>query len=428
MFEFSSAGDISAFRQQQFPCTIQNALRTRFYTAKWRGLVAGGISHVDELATLPIVTRREVQDAGPNAQVDDGEICDESFTRGSRSSKALLVVRSRREQDEIRSILGAQQSQRRRRAIRFVDYFHGHRVSLPSDLYCHRLGIYDRGAFARALEILAGSVRHHDMVQDHCSVIIGLERCLRAFAAHCERSGCEPFRSLDYVVSYGDWLSPRWRRRFEDAWGCVVVDRYSLAEIFGGATENSSTGWWEFDPWLLPEVVEPGTGRTIRTGIGLLVLTVLTPFQVSQPMVRYLTEDVVLVREFGPGVADIAIKPLGRACDGILAPDGITWILTPNELQEVVDELGPVSRMPLFLDSPDVQDHHGIGPPRYSIDRESGPNHDFQVAITLSHSGNATERAHLARQVSSELARRSAARLGENRLRVQIRILEPSGS
>jgi phenylacetate-coenzyme A ligase PaaK-like adenylate-forming protein len=97
---------------------------------------------------------------------------------------------------------------------------------------------------------------------------------------------------LSAVVSYSQYLTRHWRAILTETWGCPIIDRYRLAELFGGATQCLECGWWHFNPFLIPEVATESVAP-MEEGVGLLLLTTLYPFQEAQPMVRYATGDLV---------------------------------------------------------------------------------------------------------------------------------------
>jgi hypothetical protein len=93
-------------------------------------------------------------------------------------------------------------------------------------------------------------------------------------------------------------LSPHWKQHVERTWRARVWDNYSLSEIPTPALECPECG---FNHWLSPptiaEVVDVGTKKPLRQGLGALVLTTLYPFVQAMPLLRYWTGELV---ELGP--------------------------------------------------------------------------------------------------------------------------------
>src|SRR5262249_30793939 len=138
---------------------------------------------------------------------------------------------------------------------------------------------------------------------------------------------------LKYLVSFGEYVTAKWRSAYAEIWGCPLIDRYSLSEVFGGATQSPVCGWYHFDPFVIPEVVSNRTKKPIAEGIGYLLLTALYPFQEAQPLVRYFTGDLVEVTHTKSSHPDcLAVRPLGRAVYGVPAADSDEWLLTPAKV------------------------------------------------------------------------------------------------
>lgn len=361
---------LSEFHRRLLPATLQNALRTQLYRSLWAELNVDSV-RVETLSTLPTVDKETIRSAGMDGQVRAGLVCDEVFTSGT-TGPPLITVRGNREQEYIRrfflEIHERQHGNPLKRGLQINNPYHGYQIGVPTPIHFHRISIYDKGSFDHGRHVLTSD--HYDAnVEPRCSVLIGLERCLRAFTYDTHRRFPEGLPThLTYVLSYSQYLTRRWRQRFKETWGCSILDRYSLAEVFGGATQCLTCGWWHFDAFVIPEVVSPGDGRPIREGHGILLLTALYPFQEAQPIIRYITGDLVQVTyslSCQPGV--LSMRPLGRARYGVPLRDGTGWLLTPAAILEAVDELPDIARMPRFRDAVQVLDPFAIGHPKYHV-------------------------------------------------------------
>lgn len=363
--------------------TLANAARTPFYRSLWHGIGVGGLT-VETLSELPIVRKDDLLDAGRDAQVRQGLVCNEVFTSGT-TGVPLVTVRGDREQRYIHDFfLEVNRAARPRRLLRGLQInnpYHGYHVGIPTPIHFHRIGIYDSGSFDYGRSVLAS--RHEDdLVEPRCSVLLGLERCLRAFTFDTELrhpAGLET--KLSCVVSYSQYLTASWRRRLENTWSCPVVDRFSVTEVFGGASSCAACGWWHFDPFVMPEVVGAENETVVVEGRGLLLLSALYPFQEAQPLVRYATGDLVETTSSEsclPGT--VAIRPLGRARFGVRIPGTENWLLTPASVLEAVDDVQEVARVPRFLDSEQVSHPFAIGHPKYRVSASAA---DRRVLIRL---------------------------------------------
>jgi hypothetical protein len=369
LYADQSVESLERFHQTLLPATLENALRTPFYAALWAQCDASTITK-GSLSRLPLVDKQAIRLAGRAAQNRAGLRCDEIYTSGTTGTP-LVTVNGDREQHYIHSFYSASLAERdrpQRRGLLFNNLYHGHHTSIPVPIHFHKVGIYDGSSFEHGRRVIAG--RHEDAnVDDTCTLVYGLERNLRAFTTDT-RDRYQIFPSnLEMIISCTSYLTAGWRALHERTWGCPVVDRFGLSEVFGGATQDLTCGWWHFDPVVIPEVIGHRSGAVLREGRGLLVMTGLFPFQEAQPMVRYSTGDLVDVTHAcssRPG--HLAIRPLGRAHCGVPFPEGDEWLLTPAQIHEVIESLPGIDRVPLYRDSPQVRDPYAIGHPKYRID------------------------------------------------------------
>jgi hypothetical protein len=382
----TGADATTQLHRQLLPLTLRNALRTPFYSELWRGLDLETVT-VDSLALLPRVSKSDIRNAGRRAQIRDDLICDEIFTSGT-TSDPFVSVRGDREQEFIRRFFTKVYKDLWQgsfvRGIQINNPYHGHQVAVPAPIHLHRIGIYDKGSFAFARKILCEPHSDRD-VAPHCTILVGLERALRAFAHDTRYEYPTGFPSnLKYIVTYAQYLTRGARALIEGTFGCKVLDRFGMSEVFGGASQHPGSDWYFFDPCTIPEILHPKTGIPLREGRGLLVLTPLFPFQEAQPMVRYDTGDVVEVTHSCPSQPGrLAIKPLGRARYGVMLANGSDWLLTPAEIYEAVDGLPEVQRTPLFRDSGQVRDPYIIGHPRYNFAVSQDSRTGIELIVNL---------------------------------------------
>jgi len=383
----SSESPSHQFREQLLLPTLLNALRTPFYQQRFAGIDVAAIG-IDDLHQLPIVIKDDLRIAGRRAQVRSGLICNEIFTSAT-TGPAFVSARGHIELEYIRSFYTTLYSgfeiKQWARGLQINNPYHGNVITIPAPIHFHCIGIYDRGSFGYGREVLTGE--HDDpRVASHCTVLVGLERMLRAFAYSTRTehpNGLECY--LKYIFTAGQYLSQFGRRLLEETFNAKVLDRYSMSEVFGGATEADECGWYFFDPPVIPEVITPDSNIPIDEGVGILLMTALYPFQEAQPLIRYYTGDIVQVtrtKSSRPG--KLAIKPLGREKYSLPKPDRSGWILTPAEVYEAIDETAELKRSPLFQDSADVENPYIVGHPSYNItfeDREE--RRDITVNIEL---------------------------------------------
>ena len=408
-----SINALHALHDALLPATILNALETSFFRERWAGCE---LNHIDRtrLAELPTIDKEDIRTAGEAAQNRTDVVCNDVLTSGSTGTP-LVTARSDREQRFIRDFFTRQLHEhpvgRYLRGLEFTNPYHGHLIGVPGPIHNHRVSVYDAGSFDYGRKTLLRS--HNDAhVEDRCTVLAGLERCLRAFTLDTisRYPNGFPKTALRLVVSYSQYLTESWRRRLENTWGAPVVDRFGLSEIFGGASQCLNCEWYHFEPFVIPEVLGHDSGEVLLEGSGLLALTALFPFQQAQPLVRYLTGDLVdVTHESSCRPGTTSIKPLGRARFGVPEPKSDRWLITPASVLEAVDEIREIKRTPRFADVNQVADPFAIGHPKYRTHWCNGVS-GLEVNIELALSSDVTEsrRAETLSYVLREITRRSA--------------------
>jgi len=408
----SSADDLRAFHNALLPGTIDNALKTAFFRQHWSGCDLGDIDS-SRLPLLPTVDKGDIRAAGKTAQNRAGVVCNDVLTTGT-TGNPLVTVRSDREQEFISEFFTRDFADRSRhpllRALEFSNPYHGHLIEIPAPLHVHRVSVYDAGSFDYGRRVLLES--HDDAyVEPRCSILVGLERALRAFTLDTLARYPEGFppTALLLVISYSQYLTEDWRRLFSETWHAPVLDRFGVSEVFGGASQCLNCAWWHFDPFVIPEAVGANSSELLLEGTGLLALTALFPFQQAQPLVRYLTGDLVEVtHELSCRPGTTAIKPLGRAQFGVPQPYTDSWLVTPASVLETVDRIPEVNRTPRFGDVDQVSDPFAIGHPKYRM-LWSATSSNVEVTIELEISGSVagTRRSQIISDVSRELTNRN---------------------
>jgi hypothetical protein len=367
-----SSEALNLFHNSLLPATFANATRCSFYRDHLAEFVDKNLN-LANWSLLPFVNKSQLRAAGSKAQVFLDVICNEVFTSGT-SGQPFVTLKGDQEQKYIaqffRHVFARDFERPLSRALEINNPYHGYLMSIPVPIHSHRIGIYDEGSFAYGREVLQRD--HQDRgVEPACTLLVGLERALRAFtmeARQAQEAGSQINHKLSAIISYSQLLTKRWKKIHEEFWGCPVIDRFGLSEVFGGATLDTACGWWHFDPVCLPEVVGARSRTPISEGVGELVLTSLYPFQQVQPMIRYLTGDLVEVTHARSSRPEtLAIRPLGRIRYAVPQPEGDDFLLYPSTILEVIDAVSDIQRLPRFRDSGQVTDPYAVGHPLYSV-------------------------------------------------------------
>jgi hypothetical protein len=115
---------------------------------------------------------------------------------------------------------------------------------------------------------------------------------------------------LDVLVNLTDVLPQPSYDFLARAWApSRVVNRFSISEIVGGATQLAD-GSLQFDPTAVAETLALDSDEQVVDGVAELTLTELFPFSQIQPFIRYRTGDLVRVEPAEDGRSTIRL--LGR--------------------------------------------------------------------------------------------------------------------
>jgi hypothetical protein len=159
------------------------------------------------------------------------------------------------------------------------------------------------------------------------------------FTSYCLRSGVSPRDfNINLISVTGDYISRRLRSLLQEHWNATILERYSLSEIFGGASQRAYKSGFDFDRYVVPELIERDEKNT-----GELVLTTLYPFVQRQPMIRYRTGDVFTAED------DLFIYR-GRKTHCLQDPDSQEFLLYGTDLYDLFDEYPTIARQERSLD------------------------------------------------------------------------------
>jgi phenylacetate-coenzyme A ligase PaaK-like adenylate-forming protein len=162
---------------------------------------------------------------------------------------------------------------------------------------------------------------------------------LLLFTSYCIRSGLSPREfNIDLISVTGDYISRRLRLLLEEQWGATILERYSLSEIFGGASQCTYAAGFDFDRYVVPELIAPDTTNT-----GELLLTTLYPFVQRQPMIRYRTGDIFTAK-------DELYVYRGRKGHCLQDPESQELLLYGSDLYDLFDEYPTIARQERSLD------------------------------------------------------------------------------
>lgn len=371
-----STSAITAFREPLLLKTVEWCVKhSPFYRERFGPAVAAGFNGLEDLHRLPILFR---DDAYRNA---DRLLCQRvqpacvQYTTGT-TGQLLHLYRSPDEiafvgdffSRRVMDMYGAQPV--RPLWLSLASAYHGSPTPIPGWPFIVSAGVYDRTQAQQARALLE---REYDFpgVEREVSAIVGGDILIKALTAYLIDEGVDPSTlGVRHLVITGGYLSSARKQLLARLWNANVSDRYSMSEVFGGASQIGTDGPFVFDTEVIPEVVHPRTLEPIRKGVGALVLTGLYPFMQMMPFVRYYTGDLVEIVN-----ADaFAVRLVGRERRSVIDASGeeVVPLLLSAPLVDIMEMLPDVAMQPRFHD---LQSGAGLelaGKMHFSVTREEG--------------------------------------------------------
>lgn len=351
--------------------TLRNAMRTPFYAKLWKHLDLGAliVAGPKSLTSLPTISKEDIWQAGEEARTPSISPRHHVLTGGT-TGVPMRIMRSEEEIQFLHNFFIPEKLEKRmKRGLVFTAPYHGTQVPIQTHVHSHKINIYDAHSFDYALDVLLAE--HIDTsVETRCSFIAGQERVLHAFSLFLQDRKVDPSTfALEFACSQGFHVSPTSRQRIETSLNCILIDRYSMSEVFGGASQEVLSDWYKPDPHVIFEIVHPRTAAPLQSGVGELVVTALYPFQQLQPMVRYRTGDLADAPDGAYSAMGLKhFRPLGRCKFSIFAPDDGHVVLPASALHNCLFEYSLAKRAPMFLDAPtSVTDPLRAGVPPFRL-------------------------------------------------------------
>jgi phenylacetate-CoA ligase len=185
---------------------------------------------------------------------------------------------------------------------------------------------------------------------------------------------------------------PAVRQRLEEAWGAVVTEGLGNADllpVYAGECEERHGNHFLAGEFMLPELIDPETGETLRwedDAQGELVVTHIE--RECVPLLRFRTRDHVVAwtAPCACGRPGVRLRCIGRTDDMLLLL-GVN--VFPSAIKDVVSSLRPRTTGEIEIQL-----------------RQPGPKVEPPLPIRVEHGGTVTDLVTLKREVEEVLRNR----------------------
>jgi hypothetical protein len=363
--------------------------KSPFYQNLYRGIDLSKITKASDLKLLPVLRKEDLKNV--EETISDGVHVSRFHYTSGTTGEPFRVAVSEEELEIIADFFGEDVKRKnieeKYLGILLSSVLHGAPSPVPpSHVFWLNFFYYDEEHFKHAAEALLAE-HNYPGVRKRVSIAAGV--WVQELTYYLLKEGYDLLDTeVNTLINTGLYLTPKRRTFLRQAWGIAPTDRYSLAEIFGGATECDKCGGYHFDPMVIPEVVNPVTLEPVSSGYGAMVLTSPYPFRQAQPMIRYWTGDLV---EVVPSdcVDDVSILPKGRLVNTyMITKDHTTdYLMIPSDVYSAIDGYPDVARG-LFYPHVDFlkEWHDFFGFPRWNMKAEKqGNTHVIRIQVELKY-------------------------------------------
>lgn len=376
-----------ALRNELLAETVQQAVsESPLFADLYRGLDWRAVERVEDLPVLPILTREA--SFGGNHLVRSLQVGAVQFTSGS-TGQPKVIYRSRQELDFIARFFGEANSPHSRHptplAVHLPPMQHGVSTPIPGSVLSIPSSVASDGLLTHTIQLLHNTFSAPDIAERVSLLSGGQTEVVTLTQALLDLGIHRNELAVESVHMTGRSLTSRLRSILEEYWGVQVVDRFSMAEVFGGATWCVLCRAFHFDPMIIPEIVDSNGNPSPACVIGRLILSCLNPFVQMLPLLRYDSGD--LARGSATVCGQMAFEHMGREAHALVDGKG-TILLTGLEIEDELDKYPNVARSSHFEELKLVSDHTigGRAACRGRILKSDGKSLDLLLEVEVKNS------------------------------------------
>lgn len=314
-------------REALLPFTIRNAARLRFYAQSWSGIDIESISSTRDLAILPTLAKDEYR---RSLMFDEEAIADAAFVTHTTGTTGPLTWRHRSvaEATVVHQLFGRSEgAPSQDLALTFRYDHHGMSMPIPGRVRSMPIGLTDESELKQCVQMLKAPYHFGDGIL-RPTIVAGSSHDV-ALLAQAWLEVRPPDDDLAIHTLHLLGLVDAGLHRFlaHAFKGTQIIEKYSLTEIFGGATRRWPSTSFVLDPYVIGEVLDERGAPVQSRAAGELVLTELFPFVQMQPLIRYRTGDVVLLTS--DDTDNLQFESWGRreSCVLVAAKGSDRWVL-----------------------------------------------------------------------------------------------------
>lgn len=342
------------FREELINETVVKAFQKPLYNGLYKGIDLSKISKVTDLSLLPYVTKDQMRESESSWAEGESLITNIQNTSGS-TGRPFFIYRSQEEVsfvwDFFKRLLEPEKfNGQLPLQLNISIPQHGSPTPIPGLTHVLSASTTEDALVEHAFQLLQKEfmIPGHD---SRVSILSGAHLPI-LLLTHLilERSLDVSNFSVKMICMTGRYLTKRWRDVIKSTWSASLVDRYSLSEVFGGATNCEKCGGYHFDTHVVPEIVDVNSGELVESGrVGALLLTTLYPFVQAQPFVRYWTGDLFSSQD--SGCPSESYYFFGRVTHGLFSGEAEKSLILPGvAVLEALDGLAYVNRTHHFSD------------------------------------------------------------------------------